>query len=155
MNDVVLAALFSSAGAAVVGAASAVATIFGPAWRERAQRREESDSAATDLRYGRALDFVEALAGTGLHQYWHDTVELNRARARFVSTLRHGEGAVEKYTAAAIGWTKAGGAATEQAKRANQVGDVIFGWLRGDITTDEIEDLRRELREGSELPSNP
>lgn len=146
MNDVVLAALFSSAGAAVVGAAGAVATIFGPAWRERAQRREENLRAEADLRYGRALEFVEALAETGLHQYWNDTVGLHKARMRFVSTLRAGEGPVEQYSADAIEWTKAGGTAPRQVKRANDVGDVIFGWLRGDISVSRVAEIRTEIR---------
>jgi len=144
MNEVLLVALFSSAGAALVAVAGAAASIFGPAWREKAQRDSEREYAASNERYARALDLVEALGQLTVVNKYADIRHAQDARNRFVATLRAGEGAVGGYTARLL-------ANVENQKREglltlNAASDLLFGWLRGDVPI-EAFDLQMPLVE--------
>lgn len=142
MNDVVLAALFSSAGAALVAVAGAIASIFGPAWREAAQRRHEVEAAREDARYDRALSFVEKLLSQPSASYWHDTVELYAARSRFVATLRPGDAAVETYTSKMVDLARSSDlAAPKRVEQLSVAIDRLFEWLRGDVNESALRDL--------------
>lgn len=145
MSDVVLVSLFSVAGTVLVASAGAIATIFGPAWRERVLRREERLAASDDLRYARALAYVEALAKLGSREFWHQTLEFHATRNAFVAVLRAGEGDVEAMTtrwAAAI-------MATNDKKRhleiVNDASNQIFGWLRGDVDSRDFRVLATDV----------
>jgi hypothetical protein len=138
MSDVILAALFSSAGAALVAIAGAVASIFGPAWRERDARRDELSRASDDLRYSRATDFVEEFAAYTSAQLWADTVRLHRTRNRFVATLRSGEGAAAEYLSRQIDRAKQEAKGPSRMDVVNQTSDDLFSWLRGELAVEDL-----------------
>ena len=133
MSDVVLVSLFSVAGTVLVATAGAVATIFGPAWRERVLRREDRLAASDDLRYARALEYIEALAKLGTRELWHQHLEFHAARNAFVAVLRAGEGDVEAFTTRWADAVVASNDKKQQVKIANDASNQLFGWLRGDL----------------------
>ena len=137
MNDVQSVALLSSAGAALVALAGAAASIYGPAWREREQRRQERLDASEAARYERALEFIDALTRLTSRGEFSDLQETHVKLSRFVATLRPGEGAVGLFArtlpAAVNGRT---GYGLDQVADA---ADKIFGWLRGDVPISEFD----------------
>ena len=130
MSDVVTVALISASFPAVVAVVAAVASIFGPTWRDASQRRAESEAAREDLRYQRALDFIDAL--TEASGYTLDSGHgraSQRAWTKFVATLRKGEGAAEVFTRE----MRSADLAT-----IDKTSGTLFAWLRGEIPTNEL-----------------
>lgn len=138
MNDVVLAALFSSAGAALVAVAGAVASIFGPAWRESAQRRNARLDRVEDDRYARAIEFVEALITMSGREGNSHVLTAQAARMRFLATLRPGEGAIEEFTRNMFEGALAGRGGRTAVADVAEGGEALFSWLRGDRRTSDM-----------------
>lgn len=132
MNDVVWVALFSAAGAAAVAIASAAATIFGPAWRERVQRKDDRIAATESARFDRALEFAEALHGLASLGTATAMERAGVARQRFISTLRPGERAAEYYCTQLITYASTQGQAAIEDGRLGESIDKLFRWLRGE-----------------------
>ena len=136
MNDVLLVALFSSSGAALVAIASALATIYGPAWREREQRKQDRIESSDAARYERALEFFESLTRLTVASTYADTRDSHVKWSRFVATLRHGEGAVGSYAKTLLATTH--GTKAAGLEDITVAADKIFGWLRGDVLLSEF-----------------
>jgi hypothetical protein len=148
MNDVVLAALFSTAGAAIVAVAGAIATIFGPAWRERAQRRDDRNAATAAARYDGVLEFVEALGrATAINPTWEKRRMAHVAWSRFVATLRPGEGYASEFSRLLLHLSL--GKGMNGQKFVDTSADLLFGWLRGDRRLGDLEDAMDEMRRES------
>ena len=137
MNDVLLVALFSSAGAALVAIASAAATIYGPAWREREQRKQDRIDSSDSARYERALEFIDALTRLTSTGEFSELQETHVKLSRFVATLRPGEDAVgafaRKLPSAVAGRNRYG------LDKVAEAADKIFGWLRGEVPISEFD----------------
>jgi hypothetical protein len=132
MSDVALVALFAFFGSSVVAVSGAAATIYGPAWRERVLRRDDREAASDAARYETALAFVEALAAiTPQNAEYSYRRNAQIAWARFVSTLRPGEGVVGEYTHELIDRVRWKGPTGLLILGGGT--DKVFGWLRGDI----------------------
>ena len=140
MNDVLLVALFSSAGAALVAIASAAATIYGPARGEREQRKQDRIDSSDSARYERALEYFESLTQLTLAGVYADSQDAYVKWSRFVATLRRGEGAVGAYAKMLLKTNLAAGNGPEKISIA---AEKIFGWMRGDVPISEFEDPSR------------
>lgn len=126
MSDVVSIALVSAGGPAIVAIIAALTSIFGPGWLERKQHKVASDKASDDLRYERALAFISAVYdNVGYDMGTFEGAVAVKARAAFMATLRPGEGPVEPFTAGMYRMTHS---------EVSMASDVIFRWLRGEIT---------------------
>lgn len=139
MTDVVRVALISSSFPAAVAVIAAIASVFGPAWHDRVQRRAQAKRGLEELRYKCAGDYVDLLTETaGCTTESPQGRAAQRARMKFVATLRAGEGPLEDFT--------------DKMRSANldllnAAGDQLFGWLRGDIDIKEMTWAKLEAQQ--------
>jgi hypothetical protein len=139
MSDVALVALFSVIGTTVVAVSSAVANLFGPAWRERAQRVAERAREREDLRYERA----HALIVTVLRRrqgYVDDKQKVPIVNAAFLATLRKGEGVVADFVSREL--HRISHTAGKTSTPVDQFAESLLAYLRGDLTRAELSTLR-------------
>lgn len=141
MADIVLIALVSALGPVLVGVAAALAQIYGPSFRDAKVRRLEREQAEVDVRYERAGEFVGALTDYATAERWADTEGAFRARNRFVATLRSGEWEIEVFTAKALREVRVQDLDhIARLQRVNDIADRLFGYLRGDVPLERMED---------------
>ncbi|WP_156459182.1 hypothetical protein [Microbacterium sp. Leaf151] len=139
-NTTALVALISTSGTVLVAAIGAIGALFGESWRESRRSAAQARAAAVDRRYDALVTFSEALIAATQMERWADRLEVNRARIRFSSTLRSGEGAVADYAAELVD-----AVAREQIvhmmvslRVATGGSDQLFAWLRGDMLASEL-----------------
>ena|GEM_PF-4156803 len=120
--------------------------MFGPAWAERRRAQAELEREASDLRYQRALDFIDALVTFIAHGNGVSRRALYLARVRFVATLRPGEGRVEYFTSELLGLILKPRDSEEDAlKVVSSVADYLFSWLRGDMPIEKLSARSAEI----------
>ena len=142
MSDLVMVALISASFPAVVAVFAAIASIFGPGWRERQQRRADLEKAASDLRFERANDFVDSLTHLAANMSWDTVTMATTARNRFIATLRAGEGAVVDFSREMLAAVRAtpGTGGNDRLEAVNDGAELLFGWLRGDVSGRELQE---------------
>lgn len=131
MDDVVWIALISAAGPALVAVVAAIASVFGPAFQARVDRKLNQRRSEIDRRYERALGFIEALAKLPEATTESDVQEAHAARNRFIACLRAGEEPLEQFTAELLEvLAREGGPIARDI--VNDAANQIFARLRGD-----------------------
>lgn len=139
ISEVALVAIVGASATVLVGLAAALAQVFGPAWRDSRMRRIDLEATRDDERFARAEQLLQSIAETKV-SITGSALPFMNARARFVSTLRKGEGAVARYVAVESVYVAGrqreffDGAQTTFAEN-------LFGYLRGDVELRILEEL--------------
>lgn len=147
MTDVTLVALITSSGTVLVAVASALVALFGPGRQERTRQRLAAEAAEEKRRYDRAAAFAEALIlASSATTTGQTRAQLAVIWAQFASTLRSGDGPISEFAELTMEVVLNSSNRNVGLSMATLSGDTIFRWLRGDVSTEQVNEIARTLK---------